>query len=37
MPLKPGKPREVNWLNSNRQDVYDDLEYSETDLNHVEE
>jgi len=33
MPLKPGKAPEVNWLNSNQQTLYHDLDYSEEDIN----
>lgn len=32
MPLKPGKAPDVNWLNSNQQDVYEDLDYSTKDI-----
>lgn len=27
----------MNWLNSNKQTIYEDLEYSKRDLEHVEE
>ncbi len=37
MPLKPGKAADVSWLNSNQQTIYDDLEYTNTDIEHVEE
>lgn len=33
MPLKPGKAPDVNWLNSNQQTLYHDLDYSEEDIN----
>lgn len=36
MPLKPGKAPEVNWLNSNSQTVYDELQYTQEDIKHVE-
>lgn len=37
MPLKSGKVPSVSWLNSNQQEIRDDLVYSKEDLNHVEE
>ncbi len=37
MPLKPGKAADVSWLNSNQQTIYDDLEYTNKDIEHVEE
>ncbi|KAH9807360.1 Glucose-methanol-choline (GMC) oxidoreductase [Teratosphaeria destructans] len=35
--LKPGKPAEPSMLNSNSQDVREDLQYSDEDLYHIEE
>ena len=37
MPLEPGKPAKISLLNSNRQDLYEDLKYSKEDIKHVEE
>ena len=37
IPLKPGKPRSVNWLNSNKQDVYEDIEYNNSDIEAIVE
>lgn len=37
MPLKPGKKSEPNWLSSHQQDLHDDLEYTEQDIEHVQE
>lgn len=36
-PLKPGKAPDVSFLNSNQQEIREDLEYSKEDLNHIEE
>lgn len=35
--LKPAKQRNVNWLNSNKQDIHDDLDYSNRDIEAVVE
>ena len=37
MPLKPGKAPNVNWLNSNQQEIRHDLNYSTRDLEAVED
>lgn len=37
MPLKPPKAPSVNFLNSNKQDIHEDLKYTEEDIKHVEE
>lgn len=37
VPLKPGKPAVATFLNSHRQDIHGDLEYSKEDIAHVEE
>lgn len=37
VPLKPGKPAAATFLNSHRQDIHDDLEYSKEDIAQVEE
>jgi alcohol oxidase len=37
MPVKAGKAPEPSMLNSNQQEVREDLQYSEEDLHHVEE
>jgi len=36
-PLRPGKPASATLLNSHRQDIHDDLQYSKEDIAHVEE
>ena len=37
MPVDSGRPPKVNFLNSNSQNVYEDLKYSKEDIEHVEE
>lgn len=37
MPVTSGKAPEPNMLNSNQQEVREDLVYSKEDLNHIEE
>ena len=37
MPLDAGKAPKPNLLNSNSQDVFEDLKYSEEDIKHIEE
>lgn len=37
MPIEAGKAPAANLLNSNQQDVYEDLKYSKKDIAHVEE
>jgi len=37
MPLKAGKAPEVSFLNSNSQEVREDLVYTKEDIEHVEE
>jgi alcohol oxidase len=37
MPVDSGRPPKVNFLNSNAQNVYEDLKYSKEDIEHVEE
>jgi len=37
MPLKPGKKSAPNWLSSHQQDKYEDLEYTQQDIEHVQE
>jgi len=37
MPLEPGKPSQLSFLSSNKQDIREDLKYSKEDLNHIEE
>jgi len=36
MPLRPGKVPAPNWLNSNSQTVYDELQYTDEDIKHIE-
>jgi alcohol oxidase len=35
MPVKPGKAPEISMLNSNSQEVREDLEYTNEDIDHV--
>jgi alcohol oxidase len=37
MPVESGKPPKPKLLNSNSQHVYDDLQYSKKDIEHIEE
>ena len=37
MPVEPGKPPKPNMLNSSQHHVYEDLEYSKKDIEHIEE
>lgn len=37
MPLKKGKAPEPNWLNSNAQEQFEDLKYSNEDIKHIED
>jgi len=37
MPLKPPKAPSVNFLNSHKQDLHEDLKYSKQDIKHIEE
>jgi alcohol oxidase len=37
MPVDSGRPPKVNLLNSNSQNVYEDLKYSKEDIEHIEE
>lgn len=37
MPMKKGRAPEPNMLNSNSQDVMDDLKYTNEDIKHVED
>ena len=36
MPLKPGQPPEVNWLDSNQQVRHEPIKYSKEDIAHIE-
>jgi alcohol oxidase len=35
MPVKKGKPPSPNFLNSNSQEVLEDLDYTKEDIEHV--
>lgn len=37
MPVEPGKPPQISYLNSNQRDLQEDLKYSTKDIEHIEE
>lgn len=37
MPVKSGKAPPVSWLNSNQQEIREELQYSYEDIAHIEE
>lgn len=37
MPLEPAPKNNISWLNSNQADIREDLVYSNTDIEHIEE
>lgn len=37
MPLEPGKPSQLSFLSSNKQDIREDLKYSKEDILAVED
>jgi len=37
MPIESGKPPQPSFLNSNQQSIYEDLQYSKKDIEHIEE
>ncbi|KAF7907030.1 uncharacterized protein EAF01_004617 [Botrytis porri] len=37
MPIEPGKPPQISYLNSNKRDLQEDLKYSKKDIEHIEE